>query len=179
MTAYGLKSVGENRFACGSCMFGVVRHTDVHQIGAMIAILIRICGHLTGRTISSIAVQTVHRIFDRKSRLEKLLGGTIKDGAGFDEIRLPTASWDLPIVSADPYLHRVCVKCCEEALARRVMKPSRLKVRVENAIATPRSGASSPRRSKGGHGPADVGQTIGRRVFVFRHDTYGHAFGAC
>jgi hypothetical protein len=117
-------------------MFGVARHTDVHQIGAMIAILIRVCRHLTGRTISSIAVQTVHRISDRKSKLEKLLGGTIKDGAGFDEIRLPIASWDLPIVSADPYLHRVCVKSCEEALARRVMKPSRLKVRVENAIAT-------------------------------------------
>ena len=101
MTAYGLKSVGENRFACGSCMFDVVRHTDVHQIGAMIAILIRICRYLTGRTIGSIAVQTVHRISDRKSKLEKLLGGTIKDGAGFDEIRLPTASWDLPIVSAE------------------------------------------------------------------------------
>lgn len=151
-------------------MFGVVRHTDVHQIGAMIAILIRICRHLTGRTISSIAVQTVHRISDRKSKLEKLLGGTIKDGAGFDEIRLPIASWDLPIVSADPYLHRVCVKSCEEALARRVMKPSCLKVRVENAIATllPTSGASR-----------NVGQTIGRRVFILRHGTYGHAFGAC
>jgi AraC-like DNA-binding protein len=78
----------------------------------------------------------MHRISGEKSKVEKFLGSYIKDGAGVDEIELPTASWDLPIVSGDPHLHRVCVKSCEEALARRAMKPSPLKVRVENAIAT-------------------------------------------
>ena len=115
---------------------GVVRHTDVHQIGAIIALLVRVCRHLTGRAIIPIAVRIMHRISGDKSGLEKFFGSNIEDGAGVDEIVLPAASWDLPIVSADPHLHRVCVKSCEEALARRAMKPSPLKVRVENAIAT-------------------------------------------
>ena len=115
---------------------GVVRHTDVHQIDAIIALILRTCRHLTDRAIKPIVVRIMHRISGEKSKVEKFLGSYIKDGAGVDEIELPAASWDLPIVSGDPHLHRVCVKSCEEALARRAMKPSPLKVRVENAIAT-------------------------------------------
>jgi len=114
---------------------GVTRHTDVHQIGALIAMLIRVSRHLTGRPLKSLAVRVVHRISGDKSALEKFLDSNIEDGAGVDQIEWPAASWDLPIVSADPHLHRVCVKSCEEALARRTTKRSPLKVQVENAIA--------------------------------------------
>lgn len=114
---------------------GVPRHTDVHQIGAMIAILIRVSRHLTTRSLKPIAVRIMHRLSGDKSVLEKFLDSDIEDGAGVDEIELPAASWHLPIVSADPHLHRVCVKTCEEALARRPTKQRPLKVQVENAIA--------------------------------------------
>ena len=41
-----------------------------------------------------------------------------------------------PVVTADPYLERLCVRLCEETLARLGKKTSPLKVRVENAVAT-------------------------------------------
>jgi AraC-like DNA-binding protein len=115
---------------------GVARHTDVHQIGAMIALLIRVGRHLTGQTLKPVVVRIMHRISGDKSKLEKFLDCSIEDGAGVDEVEWPAPSWDLPIVSADPHLHRLCVECCEEALARRATSRSPLKVQVENAIAT-------------------------------------------
>jgi AraC-like DNA-binding protein len=115
---------------------GVPRHTDVHQIGAMIALLIRVGRHLTGQPLKPVVVRLMHRISGDKPKLEKFLDSTIEDGAGVDEIELPAASWHLPIVSADPHLHRLCVTSCEEALAQRATKRSPLKVRVENAIAS-------------------------------------------
>lgn len=115
---------------------GVARHTDVHQIGAMIALLIRVGRHLTGQPLKPVAVRIMHRISGDKSKLEKFLDCNIEDGAGVDEIEWPAASWDLPIVSADPHLHRLCIECCEEALARRATKRSPLKVQVANAVAT-------------------------------------------
>jgi len=114
---------------------GVARHTDVHQIGAIIVLLIRVCRHLTGRALKPTSVRLMHRIAGDKSKLEKFLDSDIEDAAGSDEIQFPAASWDLPIVSADPHLHRVCMKSCEEALALGAAKPSPLTVRVENAIA--------------------------------------------
>ncbi len=114
---------------------GVARHTDVHQIGAIIVLLIRVCRHLTNRPLKPTSARVMHRIGGDKAKLEKLLDSNIEDAAGSDQIEFPIASWGLPIVSADPHLHRVCVKSCEEALARRATKPSPLKLRVENAIA--------------------------------------------
>jgi AraC-like DNA-binding protein len=115
---------------------GVARHTDVHQIGAMIALLIRVGRHLTGQPLKPVAVRIMHRISGDKAKLEKFLDCSIEDGVGVDEVEWPAASWDLRVVSADPYLHRLCVECCEAALARRATKRSPLKMQVENAIAT-------------------------------------------
>jgi AraC-like DNA-binding protein len=114
---------------------GVARHTDVHQIGAFITLLIRINRQLTGRELTPSRVRIMHRIAGDKSRLERYLDATVEDGADADEIEFPAASWDLPLLSADPYLHQLCVKNCEEALARRHKSATRLKVDVENAIA--------------------------------------------
>jgi AraC-like DNA-binding protein len=114
---------------------GVARHTDVHQIGSMIALMIRISRRLTGRSLKPTVVRIMHRIHGGKPELEKFLDADVDDGAGVDELELPAASWHLPIVSADPYLHRVCVQSAEEALARRTPRSSPLKVQVENTIA--------------------------------------------
>jgi AraC-like DNA-binding protein len=114
---------------------GVARHTDVHQIGSLVALMIRIGRHLTGRMLKPTRVRIMHHVHRGKLELEKLLDADVEDGARVDEIEFPAASWDLPIVSADPHLHRVCVQSCEEALARRGLKQTPLKVQVENAIA--------------------------------------------
>jgi AraC-like DNA-binding protein len=101
----------------------------------MIALMIRIGRRLTGSPLKPTVVRIMHHIHRGKSELEKFLDADVEDGAPVDEIELPAGSWDLPIVSADPYLHHLCVQSCEEALARRRSKQSSLKVRVENAIA--------------------------------------------
>jgi AraC-like DNA-binding protein len=114
---------------------GVARHTDVHQIEFFIGAIIRMARHLTGRPLKPTHVRMMHRIGGDRPRLERLLDATIESGADADRIEFPAASWDLPIVTADPHLHRLCVQSCEEALARRERKASPLKVQVENAIA--------------------------------------------
>jgi AraC-like DNA-binding protein/transcriptional regulator with XRE-family HTH domain len=114
---------------------GIARHTDVHQMGSMIALMIRIGRRLTGRPLNPTRVRIMHHIHRDKAELEKLLDADVEDGARVDEVEFPKASWDLPIVSADPHLHSLCVQSCEEALARRGLKQTPLKVQVENAIA--------------------------------------------
>jgi AraC-like DNA-binding protein len=68
--------------------------------------------------------------------MEKLLRCAVKTGADVDEIVFRRENADYPVVTADPYLERLCVRLCEETLARLGKKTSPLKVRVENAIAT-------------------------------------------
>jgi AraC-like DNA-binding protein len=113
---------------------GVARHTDVHQMGAFISLLIKINRQLTGRELQPTHVRIMDRIAD-KSRLERYLDATVEDGADADEIEFPATSWNLPLISADPHLHRLLVANCEEALARRQNSTTPLKVEVENTIA--------------------------------------------
>jgi AraC-like DNA-binding protein len=115
--------------------YGVARHTDIHQIEFIIASIIRTCRQLTGHDLSPTRICVKHRIAGDKHELERLLGSTIEDEAGADQIEFPAASRNLPVVSADPHLHRLCVQACEQALARREGSASPLKVKVENTIA--------------------------------------------
>jgi len=149
---------------------GVARHSDAHQIASMIALLIRLCRHLTGRSLKPTSARVMHRIPGGTSKLEKFLDCNIEDGASVDEIEFPASSWDLPIISADPYLHRMCVRNCEEALARRVMKPRPLEVRVENTLASllPHGQASLD------HVAAKLG--MGRRTLARRLAAEGSSF---
>jgi AraC-like DNA-binding protein len=115
---------------------GVARYTDVHQIGSLIALMIRIGRRLTGSSLKPTVVRIIHHIHHGKSELEKFLDAKVEDGARVDEIELPLASLDLPIMSADRHLHDLCVQSAEDALALRRANESPLKVKVENAIAT-------------------------------------------
>jgi AraC-like DNA-binding protein len=115
---------------------GVARHTDIHQIEASIALVIRILRYLTGRSLTPARVHLIHARASHKADLERLLDASVETGAAADEIEFPAESWDLPIVSADPYLHGLCVQACEQALARQNENVSPLKVQVENAIAS-------------------------------------------
>ncbi len=114
---------------------GVARHTDVQQIEFIIGSMIRICRQLTGCSLNPTHVRLMHRLGADKAKLERLLDCTIDDDSGADRIEFPASSWDLPLMSADPHLHRLCVQRCEEALAGRATSVSPLKVQVENAIA--------------------------------------------
>lgn len=106
-----------------------------NSLSSFLAVVIRMCRHLTGRSLTPTTVRTMHRIVGDKSPLERLLNSRVEDGADADEIEFPAASWDIPIVSSDPFLHRLCVQSCEEVLTRRGSSPSALRTKVENTIA--------------------------------------------
>ena len=114
---------------------GVARHSDVHQIEFWMASLVRICRKLIGTNFKPIEIRIMHDRREQAPEMEKLLGCAVKTGANVDEIIFPRESGEYPIVTADPYLNRLCVRFCEETLARLGKKTSPLKVRVENAIA--------------------------------------------
>jgi AraC-like DNA-binding protein len=114
---------------------GVPRHSDTHQIEFWMASLIRICRRLTGRDLKPIHVRIIHPRVDDRREIAKLVDGDIETGVNADEIEFPLEVGEFQLVTADPYLNRLCVQCCEETLARRETKGSPLKIKVENAIA--------------------------------------------
>ena len=114
---------------------GVARHSDVHQIEFWMASLVRICRELIGTNFKPIEVRIMHDRREQAREIEKLLGCAVKTGATVDEIIFSRESGEYPIVTADPYLNRLCVRFCEETLARLGKKTSPLKVKVENVIA--------------------------------------------
>ena len=115
---------------------GVARHTDTHQIESWMAAVIRVCRKVTDRDLKPVHVRIMHARTQDSRDIEKLLDSEIEIGTGADEVTFPAESGDYPIVTADPYLNRLCVRCAEEALVRLQKKTSPLKIRVENAIAT-------------------------------------------
>jgi len=114
---------------------GVPRHTDTHQIEFGIASLIRIFRRLTNRDLKPVHVRIIHPRAEDRREIAKLVDVDIETGADVDEIEMPVEVCDLPLLTADPYLNRLCVQCCEETLLRRETKSSPLKVKVENTIA--------------------------------------------
>ncbi len=114
---------------------GVARHSDVHQIEFWMASLVRICRMLIDTNFKPIEIHIMHDRRTHVAEMEKLLGCAVKTGADVDEIIFSRKSGEYPIVTADPYLNRLCVRFCEETLTRQGQKTSPLKVRVENAIA--------------------------------------------
>jgi AraC-like DNA-binding protein len=115
---------------------GVARHSDVHQIEFWMASLVRICRGLIGTNFKPIEVRIMHDRREQAREMEKLLGCAVKTGADVDEIVFSRESGDYPIVTADPYLDQLCVRFCEETLARLgKKKTSPMKVKVENEIA--------------------------------------------
>src|SRR4249920_1411165 len=114
---------------------GVARHSDVHQIEFWMASLVRICRTVIGTNLKPIEVRIAHNRRKQIPEMEKLLRCSVKTGADVDEIVFSRESGEYPIVTADPYLNQLCVRLCEETLARLGKKTSPLKVKVENAIA--------------------------------------------
>ena len=114
---------------------GVARHSDVHQIEFWMASLVRICRKVIGTNLKPIEVRIAHNRRKQVPEMEKLLRCAVKAGADVDEIVFGKESGEYPIVTADPYLNQLCVRLCEETLARLGKKTSSLKVKVENAIA--------------------------------------------
>jgi AraC-like DNA-binding protein len=113
---------------------GVSRHLDRHQIEFWMAGLIRICRQLTNRHLTADSVTFVHQR-SVTPELRAFYGCELKFGADADETTFPVSIRDMPLVTGDPYLNKVLIKYCEEALAHRTTNRNPFGIRVENAIA--------------------------------------------
>ena len=113
---------------------GISRHLDRHQIEFWMAGIMRICRQLTNRHLTADRVTFVHRR-SVTSELRSFYGCKLKFGADADQATFPLSGRNIPVVSADPYLNKLLIKYCEEALAHRETTRSSFGTSVENAIA--------------------------------------------
>jgi len=113
---------------------GVSRHLDRHQIEFWMTATVRMCRQLTGLRMLPNHVRFAHHR-STSPELAEIFGDTIEFGSAVDEIVFSSSLRNAPIVSADPYLNRLLISYCEDAISHRVAKRSSFRSRVENAIA--------------------------------------------
>ncbi len=124
------KSVGIS-FHC----VGVARHQDRHQLECTMTALVRICRQLTGLRLLPNRVRLMHHRA-RNAEFAKFFGDNIEFGATADDITFSNNIRQSPVVSADPYLNKLMISYCEEAISHRRRTRGSFRSRVENVIAT-------------------------------------------
>jgi len=113
---------------------GVSRHLDRHQIEFWTAALMIECRQLTNRSLTAESISFIHT-GTRKSELQSFYGCELQFGADADKMIFHRTSRNTAIASADPYLNKLLIKYCEEALERRESRSGSFATSVENAIA--------------------------------------------
>jgi AraC-like DNA-binding protein len=113
---------------------GVSRLSDHHQIECFVAILLRLCRLLTGRSLSPTGVKFAHRRTELPAKIRKLFGCEVSFGTGVDEVVYPRLVDSIASINADPYLNSLLVRYCEEALSNRRVHSGGWRLKVENAI---------------------------------------------
>jgi len=113
---------------------GVSRLSDHHQIECFVAILLRLCRLLTGRSLSPTGVKLAHRRTELPAEIKKVFGCKVSFGSDADEVVYPRLADTIASVNADPYLNSLLVRYCEEALSNRRVHSGGWRLKVENAI---------------------------------------------
>jgi AraC-like DNA-binding protein len=114
---------------------GVSRHRDRQQIESFATLLVRLCRQLTGLALVPTRVQFIHSRKDVTPEFVTFFGGNLQFGATADEVVFQTMFKSTPVLTADPYLHKLLIAHCEEALSRRGACSDAFRSGVENAIA--------------------------------------------
>ncbi len=113
---------------------GIGRHLDTHQIECMMTTAVRICRQLTGLRLLPERVRLMHHRPQNKE-FTKFFGDRVEFGAAADDVTFPHNIRQSPVTSADPYLNRLLVSHCEEAIAHRPRTQGSFRSSVENAVA--------------------------------------------
>jgi AraC-like DNA-binding protein len=114
---------------------GIARHSDRHQLEFFMTVLIRLFRQLTGLRLVPSRARLTHRRSNRGgSELAEYFGGHITFEAGADELTFVGSIKEIAITSADPYLNKILVANCEQALSHRPKNRGTLRSAVENAI---------------------------------------------
>jgi AraC-like DNA-binding protein len=113
---------------------GVGRHLDRHQPEFLMTLVVRMLRQLTGLRVQPLRVRLMHGRGTPAAEYASYFGQEVGFNAPYDDIAFAATVGDLPVISADPYLNRLLVRYCEEALVQR--RPIRHSFRstVENAI---------------------------------------------
>jgi AraC-like DNA-binding protein len=93
------------------------------------------CRQLTGLPLKPDRVQFMHHREAIAPELAAFFGSKVSFGADTDEVVFATTLQTTPVVSADPYLNRLLITYCEEALSHRGACYGPFRSSVENAIA--------------------------------------------
>ena len=114
---------------------GVGRHLDRHQIECWTAGLVRICRELTGLRLAPSRVRMVHQRGEvQGTTLSNFFGVNVEFGAPVDDVAFPGRFAEARIRSADPYLNKLLLDYCEDALSHR-RRADTFRASFENAIA--------------------------------------------
>ena len=113
---------------------GISRHIDQHQIEFFVTTTVRICRQLTGQRIMPTSVRLTHRRDAISSEFFDFFGDNVEFSATVDEVAFAPSARTLPVVSADPYLNKLLVGYCEQALALLPAHVGSFRSSVENAI---------------------------------------------
>jgi AraC-like DNA-binding protein len=108
--------------------------SDRHQIEFWVTSLVRACRQLTNRHLLPNRVTLLHRRSGGGAQFVKFMGCDVVFGAKVDRITFPGTIMQLPVVSADPYLNKHLVKCCEKMRSHQNSSRGTLRINVENAI---------------------------------------------
>jgi AraC-like DNA-binding protein len=112
---------------------GVSRHLDRHQVEFWAAAMLRVFRELTGIRIRPTHVRFIH-VRQGVSPFARFFGCEIEFGAATDELTFRATAARLPVLKADPYLNRLLLGYCEEAIAHRPRARESFRSRVENSV---------------------------------------------
>jgi AraC-like DNA-binding protein len=129
-----LKYADDKDVAIAIDYLGVSRHLDRHQIEFSVTALVRLCRQLTAQRLVPSRVRLMHCRDNVSPEFIQFFGANVEFGAAMDEVAFARSIRDLPIVSADPYLHKLLTAYCEEALSRRPANVGSFRTTVEIAI---------------------------------------------
>jgi AraC-like DNA-binding protein len=123
------------RFGISISYAGVSRHKDRHQVEFYLAGLIRMLRQITGVHVVAQRLRLRHARTRGAREISSYFGCDAEFGANVDEVLFAREVSQLPVVNADPFLNRLLVKLCEEAVAYRSVSRGSIRTQVENAIA--------------------------------------------
>jgi AraC-like DNA-binding protein len=114
---------------------GVERQPDRHHIEFWLVSLVRMCRQFANRRLVPSRIRVIHHRNKTPSALRSFLGCKIEFSSDMDEVVFPATVKLMPISTFDPYLNRLLIKYCEEALDRRGPERTTLRSSVENEMA--------------------------------------------
>ena len=112
------------------------RHTNRHEVEFWLTTLLRLSRQLTDKRLVPERVCFAHVRGPSAAEVGKYFSCDVEYGAPSDSILFARRARDLPIMNSDPYLNRLLVDCCEQAMRQLRRRQAPFESIVENGIAT-------------------------------------------